>query len=162
MQTVGLTHGGFYNHFASRAELLGEALERALSEGHDKARAHSRGRSDASVDRTRAAEPLAAYVRGYLSRAHRDGPGSGCAIAALLSDVGRADPGLRGSVEERIEGFVEHMVELLGEDGDQRAIVAVAAMVGALGMARIMTDRERSDAVLKAVREFVVGLESGQ
>ncbi|HEX7035093.1 MAG TPA: TetR/AcrR family transcriptional regulator [Pseudomonadales bacterium] len=151
MQSVGLTHGGFYNHFASRSELLREALERALQDAEAHARSRSRGPS-------RNADALEAYVRSYLSRAHRDAPASGCAIAALLSDVGRAAPELRGTVEQRIEGLIARMAELLDDERRTSAIVAVAAMVGALGLARVMTDRERSDAVLRTVREFIVEL----
>jgi len=33
MRSVDLTHGGFYNHFGSRSDLLAQALERALVEG---------------------------------------------------------------------------------------------------------------------------------
>ena len=33
MRSVDLTHGGFYNHFTSRSDLLAQALERALVEG---------------------------------------------------------------------------------------------------------------------------------
>ena len=33
MRSVDLTHGGFYNHFESRSDLLAQALERALLEG---------------------------------------------------------------------------------------------------------------------------------
>src|ERR1700722_20781608 len=73
MQKAGLTHGGFYGHFASRSDLLAKALERALVDGAGAARA-------AAQDR---APRFAALVRSYLSRAHRDAPETGCAIAAL-------------------------------------------------------------------------------
>jgi TetR/AcrR family transcriptional repressor of nem operon len=33
MKDAGLTHGGFYRHFAWHDELVAEAIERALSEG---------------------------------------------------------------------------------------------------------------------------------
>src|SRR5258707_1291662 len=33
MKEAGLTHGGFYRHFASRDELVAEAIERALHDG---------------------------------------------------------------------------------------------------------------------------------
>ena len=33
MKNAGLTHGGFYRHFASRDELVAEAVERALQDG---------------------------------------------------------------------------------------------------------------------------------
>ena len=35
MRSAGLTHGGFYNHFESRADLLAQALERALVDGRE-------------------------------------------------------------------------------------------------------------------------------
>src|SRR5260370_3862719 len=33
MKEAGLTHGGFYRHFDSREQLVGEATQRALSQG---------------------------------------------------------------------------------------------------------------------------------
>src|SRR5436190_4685108 len=79
MKSVGLTHGGFYGHFESRSALLAEALERALLEGEAKAQASGPRQGFPGI------------VRSYLSRAHRDGRDNGCAVAALVSDVARAD-----------------------------------------------------------------------
>ena len=83
MRSVELTHGGFYNHFESRSELLAQALERALVEGGKTA--------TASMKPGDAPRSYETRVRGYVSRAHRDARTSGCAIAALASDVARAD-----------------------------------------------------------------------
>src|SRR5690606_4268280 len=98
MKSVNLTHGGFYGHFESRSELIALALERALSEGKMAARAAQ----DAAQPRS-----FSGMVRSYLSRTHRDSRSAGCAIAALATDVGRADANSREVMEERIEAFFD-------------------------------------------------------
>jgi TetR/AcrR family transcriptional repressor of nem operon len=148
MKSVGLTHGGFYGHFESRSALLAEALERALLEGEAKAKVQGSDRPPS----------FANIVRSYLSRAHRDGRESGCAIAALASDVARADTSSRAVMADHIEIFITSATEALGGDED-RAIVAVSAMVGALALSRVVADSARSDAFLKAVRDHLKALE---
>jgi TetR/AcrR family transcriptional repressor of nem operon len=144
MKSVGLTHGGFYGHFESRSALLAEALERALMEGEANAKAHGSDRPQSLSD----------IARGYLSRAHRDARESGCAMAALVSDVARADTASREVMTDHIEAFIASVSEALG--GDQEgAIVAVSAMVGALALSRVVTDPARSDAFLKTVRDHL-------
>jgi len=145
MKSVGLTHGGFYGHFESRSALLAEALERALLEGEAKAKV-------AGSDRP---QDFATIVRSYLSRAHRDGRESGCAIAALASDVARADASSRDVMSAHIETFVATVAQSLGGN-EEAALVAVSAMVGALALSRVVTDPARSDAFLKAVRDHLM------
>lgn len=150
MKSVGLTHGGFYGHFESRSALLAEALERALLEGEAKAKVQGSDKPQSLSD----------IVRSYLSRAHRDGRESGCAMAALVSDVARADTPSREVMTGHIEAFIASVAEAL--DGDQEgAIVAVSAMVGALALSRVVADPARSDAVLKTVRDYLKALDVG-
>jgi TetR/AcrR family transcriptional repressor of nem operon len=138
MKNVGLTHGGFYGHFENRSALLAEALQRALEDGQAKSRAASR--------------TFDGLVRGYLSRAHRDGRDSGCAVAALAADVARADDEARAVMSRHVDAFIATVSETL--DGDEaRAMLAVSALVGALTLSRIVTDPARSDAILKAARD---------
>src|ERR1700686_2822741 len=80
MREAGLTVGGFYKHFESREELVGEALAAAFK--------------DLDVWEENAND-LAASIRGYLSNQHRDDPGNGCAMGALLGDVGRSSEAIR-------------------------------------------------------------------
>lgn len=148
MKSVGLTHGGFYGHFESREALLVEALERALQESV--AKAGGGGASPA----------FSGIVRGYLSRQHRDARDSGCAVAALVSDVARADAPAREVMSEHVETFIGTVAKSLGDD-DERAILAVSAMVGALTLSRVVADPARSNAILKVVRESLDKLESG-
>jgi TetR/AcrR family transcriptional repressor of nem operon len=142
MNSVGLTHGGFYGHFESRSALLAEALERALLEGEANAKAQG------------GAQTLSAIARGYLSRSHRDARESGCAMAALVSDVARADTASREVMTEHIETFIASVSDALGGD-EEGAIVAVSAMVGALALSRVIADPARSDALLKTVRDHL-------
>jgi TetR/AcrR family transcriptional repressor of nem operon len=151
MKSVNLTHGGFYGHFDSRSDLLAQALERALAEGEATARAAS----DASKPRS-----YATVVRSYLSRAHRDSRHSGCAVAALAGDVGRADLNSRAVMEEHIERFFRVMQQTMGHEDDSAAIFAVCAMIGGVTLSRVMTDPKRADAILRAVKEHVLAMES--
>jgi TetR/AcrR family transcriptional repressor of nem operon len=147
MRSVDLTHGGFYGHFASRSDLLAEALESALADSQLKARSFG---------------PM---VRSYLSRSHRDSPGTGCAIASLAPDAARADESVREVMDRHVEGFVTIVAnalalhEMADEGADDEALVAVSAMVGALALSRVLTDPKRSDAMLRAVREHLLALD---
>lgn len=149
MKSVGLTHGGFYGHFESRDALLAEALERALREGEAKAGSNGAG----------APVSFSAIVRGYLSRTHRDTRDCGCAVAALVSDVARADVASREVMTAHVETFVDTVAKALNGD-DERAIMAVSAMVGALALSRVVTDPARSNAFLKVVRDHLDKLET--
>jgi TetR/AcrR family transcriptional repressor of nem operon len=151
MQKVNLTHGGFYGHFASRSDLIAQALERALLAG----KAQAQAVRDPNKPRT-----FSAIVRSYLSRTHRDSRSTGCAISALVSDVGRADAQSREVMERHIEDFISAVSTALGDDDKGRAITAVSAMVGAIAMSRVLTDQKRSDAVLRAVRENIAAMKS--
>ncbi|MDB5438270.1 MAG: TetR/AcrR family transcriptional regulator [Caulobacteraceae bacterium] len=150
MQSAGLTHGGFYGHFESRSALLTEALRRALDD------THARQRQSEAVN-----GPLtfAARVRGYLSLRHRDATRDGCAVAALVSDAGRADTSSRAVMDDSLEIFISQTTRQLGETNDEKAMVAVSAMIGALIVSRAITDPQRSEAVLQAVKTHLLALD---
>lgn len=149
MRSVELTHGGFYNHFESRSDLLAQALQRALSEG----RKSSLAGADAD-----GAPRFEARVRSFVSRAHRDSRATGCAIAALASDVARADESSRGVMSEHIDEFVSEIARSLRTEDEGDAMLAVSAMIGALLLSRVQVDPKRSDALLKSVRDRVLAL----
>src|ERR1700712_5478358 len=97
MKATGLTHGPCYNHFASKEALMAESLQ------------HVSCTSLADLETaTPDAEGKAAYLRRYLSVAHRDAPGTGCPMAALAGDVAH-EPGVRGAFAAHIRTAVERM-----------------------------------------------------
>ncbi|WP_413791129.1 MULTISPECIES: TetR/AcrR family transcriptional regulator [unclassified Pseudomonas] len=148
MKSVNLTHGGFYGHFASRADLLAKALERALDAG-----AHRSAGEELAWP-----HGFASFVRNYLSQAHRDSRSEGCAISALVSDVARGDVQSRAVMDSSIEDYIATARRQLGDDDDTRAMFAVSAMVGALSLSRVMTDAPRSDELLRNVSEQLISL----
>ncbi len=150
MRSVDLTHGGFYNHFASRSDLLAQALERALVEGGKTAAAGAK-----PADAPRSYETR---VKGYVSRAHRDARTEGCAIAALASDVARADAASRAVMSGQIDNFVSQLAQTMHSQDEGDAMLAVSAMVGAVLLARVQTDPKKSDALLKSVRDRLLAL----
>ncbi|MFZ7337825.1 TetR/AcrR family transcriptional regulator [Comamonas jiangduensis] len=146
MRSVNLTHGGFYGHFASRSELVAEALERALVDGEANARAA------AAQGKPR---DFASMVKSYLSRGHRDSRQSGCAISALAAEVSRSDEAARKVMETHIEAYFKQVGAALPDHDEQHAMVAVSAMVGALMLSRVYTDTKRSDQLLNQVKAFL-------
>ena len=150
MRSVDLTHGGFYNHFASRSDLLAQALERALVEGGKTATASEKPGAAPRSYETR--------VKGYVSRTHRDARTEGCAIAALASDVSRADEASRAVMSAHIDDFVAQLAQSMHSQDEGDAMLAVSAMVGAVLLARVQTDPKKSDALLKSVRDRLLAL----
>jgi AcrR family transcriptional regulator len=151
MKDAGLTHGGFYAHFASREAMLTEAADRAGAEGV------------AAVDRVAAAAPprkaLPALLRAYLSKAHVEGVETGCAVAALGSEMPRQAPEVRRAATRRIKEMIDLVARQSPEwgepDAHPHALVTVATMVGALVLARAVDDPRLSDALREAALEHL-------
>jgi len=146
MKAAGLTHGGFYAHFGSREAMLAEAADRAGAEGL------------AALERIAAAAPprtaLKALLQTYLSKAHVEDVESGCAVAALGSEMPRQAPGVRRAATRRIKELIDLVARQSPDWGQpgahQHALVTVATMVGALVMARAVDEPQISDALREA------------
>jgi TetR/AcrR family transcriptional repressor of nem operon len=137
MKAAGLTHGGFYKHFESKDQLVAEACAGAM---------------DAAISTMgMEAQPTkSAAVAAYLSTRHRDDPASGCPLAAIGSELARTDTKTR---EAATDGFERLVAILAGEseskDSRRRAVAAISTMIGAVTMARIVTDPELSAEILR-------------
>jgi TetR/AcrR family transcriptional repressor of nem operon len=152
MADAGLTHGGFYAHFRSKEALLGEAVAAALAG------------TTAGFERLARPAPdgLAAIVRAYLSRTHRDEPQQGCAGASLAAEIARASKRTRRSFAESIAALVS-VIEAQLPEGDaalrrSRAMAIFALLMGALQLARAEPDAERSEQILESGIEAALAL----
>lgn len=143
MNAAGLTHGGFYTHFESKDKLAAEACAQSLARSLEKWTALA-GRKN----------PLKAIVEHYLSERHRDNPGEGCLIAALLTEASRSKPEVRQAITDGIKsllGVLESKVS--GRDKKARRANAVnlfTSLIGALAVARAVDDPVLSTEILSA------------
>lgn len=152
MRSAGLTHGGFYGQFASKADLMAEACAHALE---------SSARTWRHVGEQALQAPLDAVVDWYLSTEHRDHPGIGCALAALAPEAARQGPQVRRAVTRGVKPLIELIAAWLPGRSQrarrQRAVLALSSMVGAMVIARVVDDevlsKEFLDAAAKALRE---------
>ena len=146
MKEAGLTHGGFYAHFDSREGMLAEAADRA---GADTVAFLTRVAAEASSNKA-----LRAMLSAYLSKGHVEGRESGCAVAALGSEMPRQAPKVRRAATRRIKEMIDLVARQSPDWGQpgahERALVTVATALGALVLARAVDDPKLSDALREA------------
>ncbi len=142
MKEAGLTHGGFYGHFASKEALAAEAMERAI---------------DRSAERQDQASSLEMLVSDYLSDRHLAQRAEGCAVAALGCDVGRQGRVVRRTLStgvrrqiDRLAGLLKHGTAAMRR---RRAIAKYAGMVGTMMLARAVDDPALAQEILLSGRQ---------
>ena len=147
MKDAGMTHGGFYRHFASREELVTEGVEQALSDG---------GRVVETLANSDQAS-LKILVDGYLSTMHRDNLTSSCAVTTLVSDITRSNDRARSAYTRQVGLYVALLTKLIAGEKQKKkrtkAISALATLVGALSMARAVNDETLSREILKSAAD---------
>ncbi|MER2268965.1 TetR/AcrR family transcriptional regulator [Methylobacterium oxalidis] len=141
MKAAGLTHGGFYGHFASKDDLIAAALaEMVVAPG---------------------VEPvaLAPYAARYLSTVHRQDCAGGCPVAALGAETIRQSPKARAAMTEGLRRQIARLSAgtsgTAPEESRRAAIGSWAAMLGAMILARLSDDPDLSDEVLAETRAFI-------
>jgi TetR/AcrR family transcriptional repressor of nem operon len=153
MKDAGLTHGGFYAHFNSREALVIEAFSHAMD------RSTERWRKLAET--VPPEKRLAKVVNSYLTPAHRDDPGRGCAIPALGAEIARESSRTRkvfaGRLEQMIDALADQIQGVPRQAARRKAMSAIATMMGTLVMARIAGTGEFSDEILSVGRGEILG-----
>jgi TetR/AcrR family transcriptional regulator, transcriptional repressor for nem operon len=146
MKEAGLTHGGFYAHFDSRDGMLAEAADRA---GADTVAFLTRVAAEVAPKKA-----LEAMLRTYLSKEHVESAETGCAVAALGSEMPRQPAKVRRAATRRIKEMIDLVARQSPDWGQpgahERALVTVATALGALVLARAVDDPKLSDAVRQA------------
>lgn len=150
MKRVGLTHGGFYAHFASRDALLCEAVERA---GED---SRARVAKSVALRKARGASPLRAFIENYLSDAHLAAPEQGCPVAALAAEMPRQSAEVAQAAAQRVRKLLALVRESLPASAAEQAPVVAGQLVGALQLARALGDNPEGRALLAATRRTLL------
>lgn len=148
MAAAGFTHGGFYKHFGSKADLMAKAAACGL------AQTAARSEGVGIVD----------FVRLYISRSHRDARSKGCTIAALGGDAARQPESIKATFEAGIESLIESFEKEWGtqsaadqRDARAKALSVLAHSVGALVLSRACPDDSTlTDEILKVCRASIL------
>jgi TetR/AcrR family transcriptional repressor of nem operon len=143
MHAAGLTHGGFYSHFASKEALVGEVSATSL--------AHSAARWERISEEEAPPAALARIVDGYLDPAHVAAMERSCVLATLGAEVARrrdAHPAITASIRR----MLDVLTRCLPGRRRQRAFEVLSAMVGAVVLARLCDDPVLADEFLQAGR----------
>lgn len=159
MAKAGLTHGGFYAHFASKDDLVAEAIGEMFDDGVRHMASLAEGLNPAQA--------LSAYVDFYLSGAHLQARAVGCPLPALSADVPRLPETARRRFGEGLARLTGALARLAADAGlaepEAAAASALAEMAGALALARAVADPAQCDAILDHTRRAVkrrLGLET--
>lgn len=150
MSKAGLTQGGFYKHFESKDKLVAEACTVALDRLIDRfesVSAEGDGRGFMSI------------VDSYLSAGHRGDREGGCPLAAMGSELVRTGEDTRQAASQGFDDLVNVMAKSLNRlsagQARSQAIFAMAAMVGAVTMSRMIPNEEEASAVLNEVKRHL-------
>ncbi|HEX8799444.1 MAG TPA: TetR/AcrR family transcriptional regulator [Terriglobales bacterium] len=150
MKEAGLTVGGFYKHFDSRDHLVAEAVSSAF------------GGWKRRVEAAKSSGPPMSYeklIDDYLNETHRDNPGTGCAFSALAPEIARSDKRTRTLASKQVRDDI-HLIATLHPARDKRiarsrAILTFSALVGAMSLARAVSDEALSREILNTVAELL-------
>jgi TetR/AcrR family transcriptional repressor of nem operon len=155
MKEIGLTVGGFYKHFDSRDDLVAESLEAATGPLQKQVLAAESAGARLTYE---------SLVDSYLSEVHRDHPGTGCPVSALACDIARGSKQIRSLLTEKVKSSLELFANLLPPEdraARSKAILTVAALLGAIELARAVSDQSLSDEILESTREALRQLVRG-
>jgi TetR/AcrR family transcriptional repressor of nem operon len=143
MEAAGLTHGGFYGHFDSKADLADQACSAGMQQSKQKWELLAQASPEVA---------LTEIARSYLSKRHRDDPGNGCVFAALGGEVARCSDPVRSTVTGGVRaqlGILERVAKGRSKASRRKqAITALSGMVGAMVVARLVNDAALSNEIL--------------
>lgn len=151
MAAAGFTHGGFYKHFGSKADLMAEAAACGFAQIAAKTQGGDR----------------AAFLQHYLSRQHRDTPSEGCTMAALCVDAARQEPPVQEEFAKGLEALLAALAPAKADteeavDAEQarkaraQSLDVIAHAVGALVLSRACpADSPLADEILLTCRTAI-------
>ncbi len=146
MKAAGMTHGGFYGHFASKDALIAASVAHMMTQQ--------------SADGTGG---FTDFVDAYLAPRHRDAAASGCPTAALAGLLRSQHGSARCAMAEGLAAQIDRLAPLMpGASEAERRRAAIgrwSAMVGALILSRAIGDAPLSDTILAETRAWLAGAE---
>lgn len=151
MAGAGLSHGGFYKYFASKADLYAEVMDCFFTNPTWENRW-----GDVGID-SAGGEPGAQIVRAYLSNAHLHQVEHACPMVALPGDVARSHAAAKRAYETALTAMVERLQT--GGGPDRSTALAIAALcIGGMVVARASDDLALANEVREAAMATALSL----
>jgi TetR/AcrR family transcriptional repressor of nem operon len=152
MRDTGLTHGGFYKHFASKDELLLESVSETFRETIETllqvAQQAPRGLA------------WQAMVKTYLSLERCDSPEKGCPLVTLGSDLARVDKTMKPRIFAELVNYKDQMVPYMPgrrlADKERAFFAIFSTMIGTVEIARMLPEPAMRERILSMNREFLL------
>ncbi|MGB8536523.1 MAG: TetR/AcrR family transcriptional regulator [Acidobacteriaceae bacterium] len=152
MRDAGLTHGGFYKHFASKDELLIESLGESFRDIAD--------RLVHAAEQSNAEEPWKAIVKAYLSLEYCDHAERGCPLTTLAPELARVHKKMRGQILAELVKYRDRMIPFMPgrrtTDKERAFFQIFSTMIGATAIARMLPAPEMREKVLANARDLLL------
>jgi len=155
MKEAGLTAGGFYAHFESKAALFAEAILGTLAKG--------KVLYGKDTPELKGADRVRSVAGKYLSPLHREHIDRGCVLPPLLADLPRQEESVRSEFQKVLAEVASALQVSATEKRDQESSedraagpdegwAVLAMLVGGMSLARAVADKDLSDRILLACR----------
>jgi TetR/AcrR family transcriptional regulator, transcriptional repressor for nem operon len=152
MRDAGLTHGGFYKHFASKDELLIESLKEGFRE--------IIATLVRAAEQSPTGEAWKAIVKTYLRPEMCEYPEHSCPLATLAPELARVDKQMKPQIVAALVNYKSRMVPFMPGRrtmDKERAFFAIfSTMMGAVEIARLLPDPGMREKVLGNARDFLL------
>jgi TetR/AcrR family transcriptional repressor of nem operon len=152
MSNLDLTHGGFYKHFASKEQLLAEAVAKAFDE--------TESRFTEAVSKAKPGTELRTLIEYYLSLEHCGNSSEGCPMAALASEISRFPRPVRAEIDRALKRRVKRVARLMPgateKERERNCMALLSGLIGTVSVARAVADPETRKAVLNASKDFYI------
>ncbi|MCO4315838.1 TetR/AcrR family transcriptional regulator [Phyllobacterium sp. 21LDTY02-6] len=154
MKQAGLTHGGFYGHFASKDDLIAESCDAAMKRSAEKWSQLVEQDRESALD---------AIILSYLSKTHEGNLANSCTMSMLAPDIARHGGEVQARFTEGTKRLLDIMSLVVDEPSQQakrkKALEIMAGLVGAVVLSRASDDPDFADEILDAVRSGFQGSE---
>ncbi len=152
MRDAGLTHGGFYKHFASKDELLIASLKEGFRE--------IIATLVRAAEQSPPGEAWKAIVKTYLRAEMCQYPAQGCPLATLAPELARVDRRMKPQIVAELVNYKSRMVPFMPGrrtlDQERAFFVIFSTMMGAMEIARLLPDPATREKVLGSARDFLL------
>jgi TetR/AcrR family transcriptional repressor of nem operon len=152
MREAGLTVGGFYAHFPSKAALAQETLLFGLTRNVDRLLAKLAPISDKR-------EWVRALIRDYLAQVEDPALEHACPMTLSLPDLARADREAQNAFAARtaalLDRIAEHFPEFPGMSRREAALAVYTSCAGAVSVARAVAAPEARQRIVRTVERML-------